>query len=82
MTSSFFESMSRHLPLIKLLCTYMIKKYCKFVVKILPEIVKNIGSSFKMERVVGPIVGGAHYRKPIIRPKIQTWWRKRESAWC
>ena len=27
----------------------------------------------KMDGVVGPIVGGAHYRKPIIRPKIQTW---------
>ena len=57
--------------------TYMLK-YCQIFVEILPEIVKNVGSSFKMERVVGPIVGGAHYRKPIIRPKIQTWLEEKE----
>ena len=34
---------------------------------------KNAVSSFKMESVAEPIVGGAHYRKTIIRPKIQTW---------
>ena len=39
----------------------------------------------KMDGVVGPIVGGAHYRKPIIRPKIQTWKESIYSllfSWC